>query len=235
MNPLPEQLLAIETSSEACSIALQWNDQVYSRHQQAPLQHAELLLPWVRELLSEAGGQLKDLDAIVFGRGPGSFTSLRIGIGAVQGLAWGVELPVIPLSSLAAVAEQVEAEAGQTILVAMDARMGEVFHGQFIRNDSGELVTSSDEAVTAPDQVVVTDPINTVMAGSAFGRFAELDALAEQAVAVYEGLLPSAEALLSLARVWLQQHRPLPASQAQAVYLRDNVADKPKPGASAEA
>lgn len=224
----PTRLLALETSSEACSVALQWDEVVYTRHQQAPLQHAELLLPWVRELLSEAEGKLKDLDAIVFGRGPGSFTSLRIGIGAVQGLAWGVEMPVIPLSSLAAVAEQVEAAAGQTILVAMDARMGEVFHGQFKRNDAGELLPICEEAVTAPEQVRVADTINTVMAGSAFGRFAELDALAEKALAVYEGLLPSAEALLSLAQQWLQHHQPLPAAMAQAVYLRDNVADKPK-------
>ena len=228
VNPLPKKLLALETSSEACSIALLWDEMIHTRHQQAQLQHAELLLPWVRELLGEAGGQLSDLDAIAFGRGPGSFTSLRIGIGAVQGLAWGAELPVIPLSSLAAVAEQVEAAAGQTILVAMDARMGEVFHGQFMRNDANELVPVSGEAVTPPQQVFVIDPANAVMAGSAFGRLAELDVLADQAVAVYEGLLPSAEALLSLARQWLQYHQPLPAAMAQAVYLRDNVADKPK-------
>jgi tRNA threonylcarbamoyladenosine biosynthesis protein TsaB len=228
VNPLPRKLLALETSSEACSIALQWDETIHTRYQQAQLQHAELLLPWVRELLSEAGGQLSDLDAIVFGRGPGSFTSLRIGIGAVQGLAWGAELPVIPLSSLAAVAEQVESAAGQTILVAMDARMGEVFHGQFMRNDDNELVAVCAEAVSPPQQVFVIDPANAVMAGSAFGRFAELDVLADQAVAVYEGLLPSAEALLSLAQQWLQHHQPLPAAMAQAVYLRDNVADKPK-------
>jgi tRNA threonylcarbamoyladenosine biosynthesis protein TsaB len=222
------KLLAIETSSDACSIALQWGADVFTRHQQARLQHAEVILPWVRELLGEANGSLKELDAIVFGRGPGSFTSLRIGIGAVQGLAWGAELPVIPLSSLAAVAEQVDAQAGQTILVAMDARMGEVFQGQFRRNDKGELQPASDEAVTAPDQVVVADPVNTVMAGSAFGRLTGMDTLAEQAVAVYQNLLPSAEALLSLARHWLQYHQPLPVAMAQAVYLRDNVAEKPK-------
>ena len=114
-RPGPEspasRLLALETSSEACSIALQWDGVVYSRHEQAQLQHAELLLPWVRELLEEAGATLAELDAITFGRGPGSFTSLRIGIGAVQGLVWGAGLPVIPLSSLAAAAQQVLATA----------------------------------------------------------------------------------------------------------------------------
>lgn len=205
-----------------------WDDVVYSRHQQAHLQHAELLLPWVRELLSEADANLEDLDAIAFGRGPGSFTSLRIGIGAVQGLAWGVELPIIPLSSLAAVAEQVETRPGESILVAMDARMGEVFHGLFRRNDAGELEASSAEAVSTPEKVHVPDPANTVMAGSAIGRFEQLEPLAAAAPAVHPGLLPSATALLSLATQWLQYHQPLPAAMAQAVYLRDDVADKPK-------
>lgn len=233
MKPLPEHpgknLLAIETSSEACSLALLWHGQVVSRHETAALQHAELLLPWVRELLQEAGASLKGLDAIAFGRGPGSFTSLRIGIGAVQGLAWGVELPVIPLSSLAAVAEQVESRPGQVIVVAMDARMGEVFHGQFRRDEHGRLLPASPEEVSAPEQLVIADPARAVLAGTAFGRFEALEALAGKAAAVHAGLNPSATALLSLAQPWLQENQPLPAALAQAVYLRDNVAEKPKP------
>jgi tRNA threonylcarbamoyladenosine biosynthesis protein TsaB len=230
-RPGPEvparRLLALETSSEACSIALQWDGVVYSRHEQAQLQHAELLLPWVRELLEEAGAKLAQLDAIAFGRGPGSFTSLRIGIGAVQGLAWGAAVPVIPLSSLAAVAQQVDCEPGQPILVAMDARMGEVFHGWFSRNADGDLQAESAEAVTPVGGIVLHDRRNFVLAGSAIGRFAELDVLAQQAEALHEGLLPSATALLELAHPWLLSHAPLPAVMAQAVYLRDNVADKP--------
>jgi len=231
-NTTTKRLLALETSSEACSIALQWEGVVYSRHQQVPLKHAELLLPTVRELLEEADGKLTDLDAIAFGRGPGSFTSLRIGIAAVQGLAWGVGIPVIPLSSLAAVAEQVDSEPGQTILVAMDARMGEVFHARFSRNAQGELQVDSDEAVTGTDQVLASFASSSsnrvVLAGTAFGRFTELDVLTQQAESVYEGLLPSATALLELAHQWLQAHQPLPAAMAQAVYLRDDVADKPQ-------
>ncbi len=231
MNPLPEtrpsNLLAVETSSEACSLALLWHGEVHSRHEAAPMLHAERLLPWVRELLEEAGASLKGLDAIAFGRGPGSFTSLRIGIGAVQGLAWGAERPVSPLSSLAAVAEQVEAVEGQSILVAMDARMGEVFHGLFNRDRQGRLQALSGEAVSPPEQVEVPDAENTVMAGTAFGRFEILDTLAAKAAAVHAGLMPSATALLRLAQDWLQDNPPLPAAMAQAVYLRDNVADKP--------
>lgn len=233
VNLISRRLLALETSSEACSIALQWDGVIYSRHQQSPMQHAELLLPWVRELLEEAGAELDELHAIAFGRGPGSFTSLRIGIAAVQGLAWGAGLPVIPLSSLAAVAEQVDSEPGQPILVAMDARMNEVFHARFIRNGQGVLQADSDEAVAAAEQVLTNHPVNQpnmILAGTAFGRFAELEGLMQRAESVHEGLLPSATALLELAHQWLQDHQALPAAMAQAVYLRDDVADKPHSG-----
>jgi len=110
------RILAIETSAEACSVALAVDDEIEERFELAPMRHAELLLPFVRELLSRAEQPLAGLDAIAFGRGPGSFTSLRIGIGVVQGLAWGADIPVVPVSSLASAAqdaaERAEARAG---------------------------------------------------------------------------------------------------------------------------
>jgi tRNA threonylcarbamoyladenosine biosynthesis protein TsaB len=192
------------------------------------MKHAELLLPWVAELLAEAEANLAGLDAIVFGRGPGSFTSLRIGIGAVQGLAWGADLPVIPISSLAAVAQQVQVNTGQTIWVAMDARMCEVFHAQFQRNAAGELFATSAESVCAPAQLAWPEPESTIAAGTAFGNFTELDEWARKSIAVHAGMLPLAAAMLPLARQWLLKNKALPAAEAQPVYLRDNVADKPK-------
>ena len=98
-------LLAIETATETCSVALSINGEVMELYEHAPRQHAELLLPWVRQLLAEAGLTFNSLDGIAFSRGPGSFTSLRIGIGVVQGLAWASDLPVVPVSSLAATAQ----------------------------------------------------------------------------------------------------------------------------------
>ncbi len=226
------QLLAIETSSEACSVALSWSGEIRQRHQHAPLLHAELLLPAVRSLLDEAGVNLNQLDAIVFGRGPGSFTSLRIGIGVVQGLAWGAELPVVPVSSLATVAQQllwngaVPLALPARILVALDARMQEVFHCTYAVDVAGRLQELAPEEVSPPAQVHAPDPGLTTAAGNGFERYPELVALGHTLRGVHASLLPSASALLPLAELWLREHEPLSAEQAQPVYVRNQVAIK---------
>ncbi len=227
------QLLAIETSGEACSVALSWSGNVLQKHQHAPLLHAELLLPAVRSLLDEAGVSLNQLDAIVFGRGPGSFTSLRIGIGVVQGLAWGAELPVVPVSSLAAVAQQLvwncsaPLQCPAHILVAVDARMNEVFHCTYAVDVLGSLQELSPEEVSPPSSVHVVNPGVTTAAGNGFDRYPELGALGRSLRGVHASLLPTAAALLPVAELWLRVHQALPAAQAQPVYVRNQVADKP--------
>ncbi len=147
-----KRMLAIETSAEACSVALAVNGELRERFEHAPLRHAELVLPMVSGLLAEAGLRVGDLDAIAFGRGPGSFTSLRIGIGVVQGLAWGADRPVVPVSSLAAVAQAVvdtgAAGPGARIVVAMDARMGEVFHAAYRAGTEGAVLELEPERVS---------------------------------------------------------------------------------------
>src|SRR5690554_1877457 len=130
-------ILAIETSTESCSVALAAAGQVSSRYRHAPREHAELLLPWIQELLAEAHIDFADIDVIAFSRGPGSFTSLRIGIGVVQGIAWASDCPVVPISSLAAAAQVAAKEGVKTALVALDARMGEVFTGLYRLDEQG--------------------------------------------------------------------------------------------------
>jgi tRNA threonylcarbamoyladenosine biosynthesis protein TsaB len=234
-----DRLLAIETSSEACSVALDIGGEILQSHVHAPLRHAELLLPAVHSLLDESGCALASMGAIVFGRGPGSFTSLRIGIGVVQGLAWGADLPVIPVSSLAAVAQRfIDLEPGASpghVLVAMDARMAEVFHCIYALTDERHLSPCAPEFVSAPATLAVDQPGSTAGVGNGFARYPELQRLGASLAQVSEELLPSAAALMPLARRWLQQNTPLRAEDAQPTYVRNHVADKPPVNPSGEA
>lgn len=220
------RLLAVETSSEACSVALARGAEVRERHEHAPLRHAELLLPAVRALLQEAGVEFGALDAIVFGRGPGSFTSLRIGIAAVQGIAWGARVPVVPVSSLAAIAQQAAGSGAEEALVAVDARMEEVFTARFAIG-AGRLELIGAESVGPPAAVKVERPGRTIGCGNGFERFPALQRLGRDLMQVRADLVPRASALIPLARAWLETHEPLPPEMAQPVYVRDHVADKP--------
>lgn len=224
------RLLAIETASEVCSVALLAGGETLVREHHEPRRHAELLLPAVRELLEESGLALADLDAIAFGRGPGSFTSLRIGIGVVQGLAWGADIGVVPVSSLAVLAQGAvarhQATPGQSILCALDARMGEVFTAGFEVADNGLVEVIGEEAVLAPGQVTPPPGTTVIAVGNGFERYPALLRDPDAFVAVYSDLWPSATHLAELASAWLADHEPLSAHEAQPVYIRDNVAEK---------
>jgi tRNA threonylcarbamoyladenosine biosynthesis protein TsaB len=225
-------LLAIETSSEACSVALGVAGEVREQHLHAPMRHAELLLPAISRLMAEAELAVSALDAIAFGRGPGSFTSLRIGIGVVQGLAWAVQRPVVPCSSLAAVAQDALDRAGaaaQYVSVAVDARMQEVFSADFERGGDGLARGVSEERVSAPSLLSFEAPGPFIAAGNGFDRFAELQSGRAAVVACFADAAPHAAAIARLAAAWLVDHDPLPADQAQPVYIRNNVAVKPRP------
>lgn len=219
-------LLAIETSTETCSVALEVNGDVLERYEHAPRGHAALLLPWVEQLLAESGVALSSLDAIAFSRGPGSFTSLRIGIGVVQGLAWASNRPVVPVSSLAATAQTAFNEGVVSALVALDARMDEVFTGTFEANDDGIMIPVGDERVCPPEDVQPAVRPETFGIGIGFDRYAALGELAGSLAGIRSGIWPKASSVLTLAQDWLKTHEALPAGQAQPVYLRDNVAKK---------
>jgi len=227
------ELLAIETSSEACSVALHCEGGVRVFFKHAPMGHAELLLPAIRSLLSESGRKLESPDAIAFGRGPGSFTSLRIGIGVVQGLAWGAGLPVVPISSLAAVAQDAadSSDSGfPAVCVATDARMQEVYTANYNLGEDGIVMLSGEERVCEPAAVSAPAPGPFIAAGNGFERFPELEALASQAAVCMPQLQPRAETVCRLALDWLSRNEALPAHMAQPVYVRNDVAKKPGQG-----
>lgn len=220
-------LLAIETATETCSVALMVNGEVLQRYEHAPRQHAKLLLPWIQSLLTQAQIGFKHLDAIAFSRGPGSFTSLRIGIGVVQGLAWATDCPVIPVSSLAATAQVAAGKGIKTALVALDARMKEVFTGLFCLDGNGIMKPVDEEKVCAPEQVQMPDRQGFHAVGIGFDRYPVLRQMAVNSSGIEADIWPAAASVITLAQDWLNTNEAMPAEQAQPVYLRDNVASKP--------
>ena len=217
-------LLALDTATEACSVALLHNGQVFSRYAVIPRLHAQSILPMISEVLAEAGIAKTDLDAIAFGRGPGAFTGLRIAVGVVQGLAFALELPVLAVSNLAAIAQRAYREQGaEQIAVAIDARMDEVYWGCYTVVD-GEVRLQGIEAVLPPERAELprTAQGEWFAAGTGWQAYAE-----RIAVLVYgrdEQLLPDAQDVLTLACGMWQRGEAITAQEAQPIYLRDQVA-----------
>jgi tRNA threonylcarbamoyladenosine biosynthesis protein TsaB len=219
------RLLALDTSTEACSAALLIDGAVTVRFEITERSHAELILPMVDSLLLDAGLELRDLDGLAFGRGPGGFTGLRIATGVVQGLAFGANLPVAPVSSLAAVAEQVPASEGEVVLVCNDARMGEVYWAAFRRDGSGRFEAVAAESVSAPDRVPLDLAALHHAAGNGIARYPELRQRLEEAVLqIHDGIYPRADAVARLGSQELAAGRGVAAEMALPVYIRDDVA-----------
>lgn len=223
-------LLALDTSTEACSVALLHDGCVDELYVEAPREHMLRLLPMVDELLAARHLPISAVDGIVFARGPGSFTGLRIAMGVVQGLAFGANLPVLPLSTLAVLAQSAVTDAmiGGYILSAIDARMDEVYCAWFEVGADGLVVARSDERVCAPEAVpalVAAAEWYGVGSGWQYGERLDVARLASGPCrAVDAAALPRASAALKLALPrWLAGER-VPIEQALPVYLRDDVA-----------
>ena len=218
------KILALDTATEACSAALLSSDSVYERHEIAPRRHAELILPMVDGVLAEAALGLTDLDAIAFGRGPGAFTGIRIAAGVTQGLALGADLPVIPLSSLATLAQGV-IDKSATLLPAIDARMGEIYWATYDSAQDGLVRLVSEEQVTSPDAVHVPADIQIFGVGSGWATYrARLEQILNRQITVIDPeRFPLAKDMLPLAVREFNARRYVNAEQALPVYLRDNV------------
>lgn len=229
------KLLALDTSSEGCSAALLVDGEISERFELAPRGHTRLLMPMVRKLLSEQRLVPADLDALAFACGPGSFTGVRIATGVVQGLAWGLDIPVVPVSSLKAVAlgaiETLSIVENGGIAVAFDARMGEVYWGCF-QCRAGLPVLLGEEQVCPPATVAIPEGPNRwygVGPGWQF-RSAMPPAIAGEPEQVDESLVVRASWVARLAAIDYQKGNAVPAEQAQPVYIRDEVAWKKLPG-----
>lgn len=217
-------LLALDTATEACSVALLHEGKVLSHYEVIPRLHAQRLLPMISDLLAEGGIALSAVDGIAFGRGPGAFTGVRIAIGVVQGLAFALDRPVLPVSNLAVLAQRALREHGaQQVASAIDARMDEVYWGCY-RAEQGEMRLAGIEAVLPPEQAVLPREASGDWfgAGTGWGTFAAR--IAVPVVGQEPNMLPHALDLLSLARFAWARGEALPADQAQPVYLRDKVA-----------
>ncbi|MGI8739684.1 MAG: tRNA (adenosine(37)-N6)-threonylcarbamoyltransferase complex dimerization subunit type 1 TsaB [Gammaproteobacteria bacterium] len=223
------KLLAVETATEGCSAALAIDGEIFTRFEVAPRRHAELILPMCASLLAEAEINLSHLDAIAFGRGPGSFTGVRIAAGIAQGLAFGLDIPVVPVSTLAALAQQIMTELDKiNVLAAIDARMGEIYWGCYRRDEQGRARLVGAERVSKAGDVTVRANHAWYGAGSGWAAYGET--LVRRSGTSCEGYdgdrLPRAEYIVTLAEIAFAEGLALGAEQAQPVYLRDNVAKK---------
>lgn len=226
------RLLAIDTATEACSAALEIDGAVSERWVEAPREHGDRLLAMIDELLVEAGITATALDALAFGRGPGAFTGVRIATGVAQGVAYALDLPVLRISTLATLAQGAYRGHGAAqVVAAIDARMGEVYWGAFAADTDGTMRPVQGEQVAAPDAVEV--PPGTGWYGVGTGWAAHDAVLARRLgpalAADLGGTLPRAGDMLPLARAAWAAGEAVTAAAAVPVYLRDRVADKPRP------
>jgi tRNA threonylcarbamoyladenosine biosynthesis protein TsaB len=223
------KLLGLDTSGDACSAALFLDGAVIQRLELEPRRHGELILGMLHGLLEEAGLSLQALDAIAFGRGPGSFTGVRIAVAVAQGVAFGAGLPTVPVSTLAALAQGVYRRSGhRRILAALDARMGEVYWGGYELGPEEIVVATGAELVCVPDQVPV--PEGGGWWGAGPGWSAHGVNLGSRIGTALDGMAPDAiceaQDIVRLAAVMAEKGELVSPESAQPVYLRDRVTDR---------
>ncbi|MGR4868743.1 tRNA (adenosine(37)-N6)-threonylcarbamoyltransferase complex dimerization subunit type 1 TsaB [Variovorax sp. LARHSF232] len=211
------RLLAFDTSTESMSVAVRHGDAVLERSSAGGAQASATLIPLIQALLAEAGLKLRELDAIAFGRGPGSFTGLRTACSVAQGLGFGAGVPLLPIDTLQAVAEDARQRFGaQQVLALLDARMDQVYCAAY--DFDGDPAAAAEPQLLAPEQVIV--PPGFVLAGNAFGAYGER----LPAAAARHLVLPSAAAMLRLAPTLLSAGRTVAPADAWPLYVRDKVA-----------
>ena len=229
---MSSRILAVDTATEACSVALLCDGEIISRFAISPREHTQKVLPMVEGVLSEAGIKLNQLDALAFGRGPGSFTGVRIGVGIAQGLALGANLPMIGISSLMALAEGAYRLQGQeNVLVAIDARMSEIYCAQYQRTENSLWLGEKTEAVMSPDifQQSIADLTGQwSFAGTGWQAYPQFRGNLTLVDSTVE--LPAAQDMLPIAeQLWLAG-KVQTVEDVEPTYLRNEVTWKKLPG-----
>ena len=221
-------LLAIETATEACSVALVHGDTVIARSELAPRRHAERVLPMADELLAEAGLGRHALDAIAVGRGPGAFTGVRLAVSLAQGMALALDLPVITVSSLAALALEApdDGDADTAILAVIDARMGEIYAACYRRDGAGGLVALDHERVCTADALLLPEAAAWQVVGTGWTAYESVlrERLGCEPHFADGARYPQALHVAELAAREFRAGRAQAPELALPVYLRDKVA-----------
>ena len=217
------KLLAIETATEACSVALSIDGELRERFEIAPRRHGALVLPWADALLAEAGIAKSQLDAIAVGRGPGAFTGVRLAVAIAQGIALALDRPVVAVSTLAALAMRCD---GESILAAIDARMGEIYRAAFTRDADGLVAPLGPEQLARPDAPVLPDGCDWVGIGSGFSADdgALVKALGDRLLRCDPTALPHAADVAHLAARAFANGEAVAPEHLEPAYLRNNVA-----------
>lgn len=222
------KLLAIDTATELCSVALFLDGTTRERSTREPRAHASNVLPFVAQLMADAGLALHQLDGIAFGCGPGGFTGLRVASSVTQGLAFGAKLPVVAVSDLAALAYAAfTAHGAVDVAVALDARMSEIYYGAYRCSESG-VTPLVDDALAAPENVTLPAQAGALFAAGAGwpAYWQHLPDSVKNTLSGADDAPPSARAIAALGALYLQAGQTIAPEYAIPVYLRDNVARK---------
>lgn len=229
-------LLALDTSTEACSVALWHKGEKTHLDELAQRTHTKRILPMIDELLVNSGINLKQVDALAFGRGPGSFTGVRVGAGIAQGLAFGADLPVIAVSNLTAMAQAAfELHQVENVVAAIDARMNEVYFSQVkrekVRSELGEFFQWNpviEEQVCQPEKAL--EQLSDLSAYRVGTGWAAYPQFRDSGLEGSDIILPSAQYMLELALTDYAQNKVISALEIEPVYLRNEVTWKKLPG-----
>ena len=221
-------LLALDTSSAACSVSLQIEHQEYSAHLVKPKSHTNILLPTIQRLLEDAGAIINDLDAIILGVGPGSFVGTRIAAAVAQGIAFAGEINLIPISSMEAIAyEAIQKNNLENIIVAQDARMDEIFIGKYQLDNQKNLKTSTPIQLKSKFDKIIDNDLEIAVTGNASNSY--LEALNGQFKIrpIKENIIyPNASFLLKLGKKYYSDDLSIKPEELVIDYIRNKVASK---------